>query len=419
MEKLKVTLPALRFNTLSTVTKKHFILFLFLLSGFGLYAQDSTSWKDKFETSGYLKAMGTFNHFNKDYLPPLYQDAIPSSYEDYLLHNRFDVKFYPTQHLSFGIGMRNRLFYGYSVSNVDGYATDLDEDLGYFDLSYLYWESDEVLLHTIFDRLWAQWENDKWMVRLGRQRINWGVNTVWNPNDIFNQYNYLDFDYEERPGSDAIRIQYFPNFNNTIELGFSPAKDIEQSVGALLYKTNKWNYDFQFLGGYYKQDAVAGIGWAGNLKTAGFKGEANYYTPLTDETEANFTASLSLDYMFQKGIYVQLSYLYNGLGESQPNISDFVTINTQVLDAKHIFIYENTFLVATSFDITPLFKANLATMLTPDFKNYILFPTLSYSLGKNLDASFIAQYFIAQNTLQNDEVEWLSSAIFGRLKYSF
>ena len=111
--------------------------------------------------------------------------------------------------------------------------------------------------------------------------------------------------------------------------------------------------------------------------------------------------------MFQKGIYVQLSYLYNGLGESQPNISDFVTINTQVLDAKHIFIYENTFLVATSFDITPLFKANLATMLTPDFKNYILFPTLSYSLGKNLDASFIAQYFIAQNTLQNDEVEWL------------
>ena len=153
--------------------------------------------------------------------------------------------------------------------------------MGFLDLSYLYWSSDEVLLHTIFDRLWAQWENKKWIVRLGRQRINWGVNTVWNPNDIFNQYNYLDFDYEERPGSDAVRIQYFPNFNNTLELAFSPLASLIKAVGALLYKTNKWNYDFQFLGGYYKKDAVMGLGWAGNIWNAGFKGEANYYSPLT------------------------------------------------------------------------------------------------------------------------------------------
>ncbi|MDZ7848483.1 MAG: hypothetical protein U5L96_17985 [Owenweeksia sp.] len=47
------------------------------------------------------------------------------------------------------------------------------------------------------------------------------------------------------------------------------------------------------LTGYYRQDAVFGTGWAGNLWTAGFKGEANYYLPLTGETESNFTASLS------------------------------------------------------------------------------------------------------------------------------
>jgi hypothetical protein len=49
----------------------------------------------------------------------------------------------------------------------------------------------------------------KWQFRVGRQRINWGVNLVWNPNDVFNSFSYFDFDYEERPGSDAVRVQYY------------------------------------------------------------------------------------------------------------------------------------------------------------------------------------------------------------------
>ncbi len=398
------------------ITRK--LLFLaFLVTGLCLSAQDST--QSKFDLSGYVKLLTTFNHFNKDYLPPPLEDQIPGSFEDYLIHNRFDLKYYPTKKLSFGVGMRNRLFYGYRVRSGPGFYQSLDQDMGYLDLSYLYWQSDQVLLHTIFDRLWGQWENKKWIVRLGRQRINWGVNTVWNPNDIFNQYNYLDFDYEERPGSDAMRVQYFPNFNNTLELAFSPAKEFDQSVGAFLYKTNKWNYDFQFLGGYYRKDAVAGLGWAGNIKNAGFKGEASYYFPLTDETESNLTTSLSLDYVFGNGLYIQLSYLYNGLGTTEPNFTDFITVNTRVMDAKDIFIYKHTLLTSASFNITPLFTANMAAMFTPAFDNFILFPTLSYSLDENLDASLVVQYFIAQNPQENNQVEWLSAAIFARVKFSF
>lgn len=32
---------------------------------------------------------------------------------------------------------------------------------------------------------------------------------AWNPNDWFNTYNYFDFDYEERPGTDAIRVRVY------------------------------------------------------------------------------------------------------------------------------------------------------------------------------------------------------------------
>ena len=60
-----------------------------------------------------------------------------------------------------------------------------------------------------FDRLFIEWNKEKWNIRIGRQRINWGINLAFNPNDIFNAYNFLDFDYEERPGVDAARVQYY------------------------------------------------------------------------------------------------------------------------------------------------------------------------------------------------------------------
>ncbi len=382
----------------------------------------------KTDLKGYVKLLGSFNSFNKDYFPPnpfIADDIIPASSQDYQIHNRFDFKYYPNSKLTFGVGMRNRLFWGYQVENPPlpgqpSFYQLLDEDNGLVDLSFLYFESDVVLLHTVFDRLWGQWENSQWMVRLGRQRINWGVNTVWNPNDIFNQYNYFDFDYEERPGSDALRVQYFPNFKSTLEFGFAPAQDLKESVGAVLYKTNYKKYDLQFLAGYYQQDLTAGLGWAGNIGQLGFKGEANYYLPLEESRDTNFIASISLDYQFGFGLYTQASYLYNGLGAEDPDLLSFLSLNTtQVQDAKNIFPFRHTLFTQVGYNITPLFRADAAVMFTPDLKNIIVFPTLTYSLLSNLDALLVAQYFISQNPFENDNVEWLSGVIFGRLKYSF
>ena len=397
-------------------------LLLLILCSAGTYAQDEP---EKTELKGYVKLLGSHNYFNEDYIPPFLDGLFPASYQDYQIHNRFDFKYYPSPQWSFGVGMRNRLFWGHSVSNEPlpgqpGLYQLLDRDNGLVDLSFLYFDSDAVLLHTIFDRLWGQWESSKWIVRLGRQRINWGINTVWNPNDIFNQYNYFDFDYEERPGSDALRVQYFPNFKSTLELGFAPAKQIGQSVAGMLYKTNRWQYDFQFLAGYYKEDLTAGTGWAGSIKGIGFKGEANYYFPLQEEGESNFTGSTAFDYQFGFGLYAQLSYLYNGLGAAEPGLFNFASLGAnQVQGPKNIFPFKHTLFTQAGYTITPLFRADAGVMFTPDLKNIILFPTLSYSLTENLDALLVLQHFISQNPLENDNVEWLSGTAFGRLKYSF
>ena len=75
----------------------------------------------------------------------------------------------------------------------------------------------------------------------------------------------------ERPGSDALRIQYYGKGNTSTELA------INENIQAGLYKFNSWDYDFQTLLAKYYNDYVLGFGWAGQIKEAGFKGEFSYF----------------------------------------------------------------------------------------------------------------------------------------------
>ena len=138
----------------------------------------------------------------------------------------------------------------------------------------------QFVAHSVIDRMLIQYSDEKWDITIGRQRINWGINNIWNPNDIFNAYNFLDFDYEERPGNDAVRIQRNLKNSSALELAYKSGKNKDKHTAAFLYKLNKWKYDFQFLSGIYQTDYVLGGGWAGNIKEAGFKGEMSYFIPI-------------------------------------------------------------------------------------------------------------------------------------------
>ncbi len=106
----------------------------------------------------------------------------------------------------------------------------------------------------------------------GRQRINWGQTLVWNPNDIFNSYSYFEVDYPERPGSDAIRVQYYTGNASTIELA-AKIDSANRVTAAAYFRFNTLGFDIQFLGGLYQEeDLVLGTGWSGNLGPTCFPG---------------------------------------------------------------------------------------------------------------------------------------------------
>lgn len=384
------------------------ISILFLLISTGLFAQeDSTkSFKDIVQIRGYIKDLRILNY------------SKPTNWiQDNFIHNRINVKIYPTKKLSVGLEMRNRLFYGESVKLNPLYSSSIDYDPGFFDVSWLWFDSKSFFLHSTIDRAWVGWANSNWDIKVGRQRINWGISTVWNPNDLFNTFNFVDFDYEERPGSDAIRIQhYFKNFSS-FEIAIKPDTGKNQAVYAGLYKFNKWNYDFQVLGGIYQNDLAFGGGFAGNLKTAGLKGEATYFHPKNNISgKGTFSGSLGLDYSFQKGIFVGGGMLLNTSGVNKLKDLTNPSLFSNTLSAKNLMPTKWSLFGQTSYPFSPIVNGTLAIIYTPNVNLMFAMPSVSLSMANNWEMLLLGQiYFGATSSNYN----LLGSSIFVRTKFSF
>ncbi len=385
--------------------------------------------QNRLEVNGYIKLLGTATDLSRK-IPELFIDPgnLEYTYFDYQIHNRFNFEYRPGKHWRFRAGMRNRLFWGYQTSHQGIFRSAIDSDPGFQDLSFSCFNMDDLFLHTLFDRAYAEYQSDQWEFAIGRQRINWGMNTVWNPNDLFNQYNYFDFDYEERPGSDAVRFTRYLGYNSRIEA--AAALDFaNQLTAAALYQFGVGTYDMQVAGGWFKEDIALGGGWAGNVHNAGSKGEFTYFHGMRNESPNAFLISFTLDYAFANSLYIAGSYLYNSGGSHEPDFADFGSVSGPgvVLSAKHPFFLKSTVFVSGSYQLTPLLRVDVSQMLTTNFGSYILIPGISYSITQDLDALLLGQIFFGNRLfslpppLPEADLGWgyVSGLGFIRLKYVF
>ena len=376
--------------------------------------EENTSLTGKKKVSDILQ----INGYIKDLQTISFGSNLDSIITDNLIHNRINLKAYLSNSITAAVEMRNRIFYGELVKMTPGFGQLVDVDDGYVDLSWLIVDKNSLVIHSMIDRAWMNWSSDKWDVRVGRQRINWGVNLVWNPNDLFNVFNYIDFDYEERPGSDALRIQYYSADMSSIELAVKPGKNKNETVVAGMYKFNRWNYDFQFLGGLYYEDIVIGAGWAGNLKNAGFKGEATYFHPRVNfaDTSGVINVSVSYDYSFKNSIYVHGSVLYNSNGTSDIASISQTEVFSSALSAKNLMPTEVSLFGQVSGSITPLLRADLAGIYGAGLNILFAMPSVSYSIKDNWDIILLGQTFFMKSS--GDYMN-LGNSVYIRLKWSY
>ncbi len=337
---------------------------------------------------------------------------------DNLFHNRLNFHWFPSKALSVKIEMRNRFMYGDQIKGDTGgtYIKSLAEDNGIADMSWNLAHGKSYVLNSMIDRALIQYTLNKFELTAGRQRINWGQTFVWNPNDIFNTYSFFDFDYPEKPGSDAIRLQFYPNTTSVADMAVK-ADSAGNITAAGLYRFNKFGYDIQFLTGVLNsQDLTLGMGWSGNIKSVSFRGEMSYFHPYRNfaDTTGLFYFTIGLDYLFGNSFYLQFEALYMQVPKSF-NVSNFLEFYSGPLSVKNLSFTSYNLFVQGSYPITPLLNGTLAVMSFPEISGYYVGPSLSYSLTDNLDFSLYVQLFSGKfnSNRQNFNLGFL------RFKYSF
>lgn len=379
---------------------KTLFLIGFVLIAACAFSQDTLEKKKTWTLSGYLKEL-VWVRFDKNFKYPTATN---------LLHNRINAKWNPSKNWNGSLEVRNRFYWGEDVHKIQGFKNSLRNENEALNLSVNWIDAKSALLNSNVERLSIEYRKPKWNVRVGRQRINWGINNTWNPNDLFNTYNFLDFDYEERPGSDAVKGQYLINDFSTVEIAFAGTG--HKNIAAAKYFTNFKKYDLQANAGFYKGIFTVGLGWAGNISEAGFKGEVQIYTKDKD-TSSNVLAAIESDYMLKNGWYLSSALLYNQRGLNSP-LHEWTKLSFQP-SPRNLMPTKWNILLNTSKEFTPLFTGSLNVVYAPGVNLLILFPTLRYNLTTDLDLDFVWQSFFAETT----RFEAVSHTGYVRLKWSF
>ncbi len=333
---------------------------------------------------------------------------------DNILQNRLESTWSFSEHIEGQADVRNRLISGYQVRHNPFYEQALNRDPGYLDMSWTPADGREHIWHVHIDRLSMTYFDGPWEVSFGRQRLNWSRTFVWSPNDLFNNFAYLDFDYEERPGTDAVSVRYSWGYASGLELAYQPQDSFEQSVIAGMLRESVGSYDVQFVGGYYRDQLALGGGFSGYLGDSGLKGEVTYFHPLDNgDQDGSVSATLGMDHMLPSSIYLRGEFLYNG-GWSRSNRP--LAQLTRPPQANDLFIARTAMFAEASYPAHPLVNVSLAGMTSIDRPITVIMPSVNVSLTENIDGMLLAQLFKGRLLRSSTDTP---NYLFARVRWSF
>jgi hypothetical protein len=378
------------------------IVFLFALLHPVLLSQEKGKW---FDLNGYITTLGSamFDTLSGDI-----------TYEN-VVHNRLNMKTFIGSRITIAADLRTRLFMGDMVKGLGRVYPELTgTDPGFVDMSWNLLSEKSFFLNTTVDRLWADISLGKFQARIGRQRINWGQTLVWNPNDIFNVYSFFDVDYPERPGSDAVRLQYYPSSTSSVELAAKMDRDNNLTVAGLT-RFNRWGYDLQAFAGFSDgEDIVAGAGWSGSIGSVSFRGEGTWFHPAESfsDTSGAVILTIGADKIFNDNSMLQFQVMYS----SQPLHPDnFAGLYARDLKTRDIAFSEFTAFGQFTWAVTPLLNIGASLMWFPDLKGYFTGPSVDFSAAENTDFSLMWQHF--NGRMGGDETRL--NLVYLRVKFNF
>lgn len=338
--------------------------------------------KEWFSAGGYTTWLHTAMFEDPD------DDWINSS----MLHNRLNFKAYAGSSTTFALEIRNRFVTGDMVRLDPAYVPGLSADPGWADLSWNISSGSSYVLNMMIDRAYIDFTSGSLQVRAGRQRINWSQALIWNPNDIFNTYSFFDFDYVERPGSDALRVTYSTGPSSSAEAAVK-VDGSNRITAAALGRFSLLNTDLQILAGVTDDEYfTAGTGLSGAIGSVSVRGEATLFAPLNSSAggENNFIATLGIDKAFSDKVTTLVQAMYS----SNPvDLTGFTELYGGGLTARQLAFSKFSAAAQVAWTPVPLLSISLAAIWFPDLNGFYAGPSLDFSLAENTDFSLVWQHF--------------------------
>jgi len=331
-----------------------------------------------------------------------------------MLHNRLNFKAYAGSRFTFTLEARNRFVTGDMVRMDPNYIPGLSADQGWADLSWNISKGNSYVLNMMVDRAYMDFTAGKMQVRAGRQRINWSQALIWNPNDIFNTYSFFDFDYVERPGSDALRLTYSAGPASAVEAAVK-ADSQGRITAAALGRFTLLNTDLQFLAGVTDGDYItAGTGWSGAIGSVSVRGEATLFAPLDGAAgeKNNIIATLGIDKAFSDKVTALAQVMYTN---NPVSLDGFTDLYGGGLTARQLAFSEFSAAAQVTCTPVPLVNISVAAIWFPDLDGFYAGPSADFSLAENVDFTIIWQHF--NSTFGEDKTR--INLGFIRIRYSF
>lgn len=344
----------------------------------------------------------------------MFEDPSDDWVNSSMLHNRLNFKAYAGSSTTFALEIRNRFVTGDMVRLDPTYVPGLSADPGWADLSWNISKGSSYVLNMMIDRAYVDFTAGSLQVRAGRQRINWSQALIWNPNDIFNTYSFFDFDYVERPGSDALRVTYSTGPSSSVEAAVK-IDGVNRITAAALGRFTLMNTDLQLLAGVTDDEFfTAGTGISGAIGSLSVRGEATLFAPFGSAAgeNNNFIATLGIDKAFSDKVTTLAQVMYS----SNPvDLNGFTELYGGGLTARQLAFSKYSAAAQVAWTPVPLLNISLAAIWFPDLEGYYAGPSIDLSLAENTDFTLVWQHF--SSTIAG--VETRLNLGFLRIRYSF
>jgi hypothetical protein len=238
-------------------------------------------------------------------------------------------------------------------------------------------------------RAWVGVEDDRGVVRAGRQRIAWGTGKLWNPTDVLNPYDPTTVERDERRGVDALYARAGIGSLGQAELVWAPNDTWVDHALLARGRANWEGWDASLMGGKIPGSTasyVVGGDFAGSVLEGTAHGEAAWFNPVN--RTPYWKTGIGYDYTFAsdtkwtglKDAAFIFEYYHAGNGHVDPLRYDLAALRAGTEQG----VAQNYFGATVSKDLHTLVKLECAAVANADDGSTLAYPSLAWNAVPDL-----------------------------------